>query len=315
MGRPRAVANRRVAVGFDELLLRRLLLLTGKGGVGKTTVAAALAVASARRGKRVVLCEVEGANQLGPLFETGPLSHEPRTVVDGIALAALSDERGIRAYLSERIRVPGVVDLVFKQPPVARFFRAAPAFSEMGVLYAILRLLEREGWDQVIVDLPASGHALGLLDAPSEGKKIFRAGPVRALCESVEKVLLDPATTAHVVVTLPEELPATEAAELASQLEARGFPLEAVVVNARERAPLADGEAAVLEGLETPAFRPLIEAARAGAARADRGDGIVRKLGERLARPPLSLSFHPAGGARLVDRLADEMLTSSVLPS
>src|SRR5690606_23974835 len=122
-----------------------------------------------------------------PLFETGPLSHEPRTVVDGIALAALSDERGIRAYLSERIRVPGVVDLVFKQPPVARFFRAAPAFSEMGVLYAILRLLEREGWDQVIVDLPASGHALGLLDAPSEGKKIFRAGPVRALCESVEK--------------------------------------------------------------------------------------------------------------------------------
>lgn len=315
MERPFAVASRRVAVGFDELLQRRLLLLTGKGGVGKTTVAAALACAAARQGKRVVLCEVQGSNQIGPLFEAGPIGHEPRQVAEGISLAALSDERGIRAYLSERIRIPGVVDLVFKQAPVARFFRAAPAFSEMGLLYAVVRLLEqKDRWDLVIVDLPASGHALGLLDAPAQGKKVFRGGPVRALCEAVEEVLLDPTTTAHIVVTLPEELPAAEAAELAAQIEARAFPLAAVIVNARERAPLDDEAAAAIDALEDPALLPLREAARGGSARAARGQRIVADLETRLSRPPLSLSFHPERGARLVGRLADEM-QADVAPS
>src|SRR5690606_11173195 len=130
------------------------------------------------------------------------------------------------------------VELVVKQPPVAKFFRAAPAFSEMGVLYAITRLLEsKEGgrpWDHVIVDLPASGHALSMLEAPFEGKRIFRGGPVRALCESVEGILLDRGTTACAVVTLPEELPATEEVDLASKLEDRGFGLGARVANAVE---------------------------------------------------------------------------------
>lgn len=301
-------------MSFEELLERRLILLTGKGGVGKTTLAAALAVAAERMGKRVVLCEVEGPSQLAPLFGVGATEHEPRPVTQGISLSTLSAERGIRAYLAERIRIPGLIDLVFKQPAVARFFRAAPAFSEMGVLYGIIRLVEEHRWDHVIVDLPASGHALGLLDAPSEGKRIFRGGPVRALCESVEGVLLDSRTTANVVVTLAEELPAAEAAELASMLQERGFAVDAVVVNARERAPLDDEENAALREIEGVEFRPLIEAASRAQARAARGEAIVSKLAARLTRPPLSLSFHPEKGTTLLGRLAEEIGANAPAP-
>lgn len=302
-------------MSFDELLKRRLLLLTGKGGVGKTTLAASLAVAAKRRGERVVLCEVEAPSQLAPLFGAEAAGHEPRRVSEGIALSTLSAERGIRAYLGEKIRVPGVVDLVFKQPAVARFFRAAPAFSEMGVLYAIVRLLEQERWDRVIVDLPASGHALGMLEAPFEGKRIFRSGPVRALCESVEKVLLDPRTTGAAVVTLAEELPAAEAAELAAKLRDRGFAVDAVVVNARERAPLDGDEAAALDRLADDELRPLVEAAASASARAARGDAIVEGLADRLGGAPLSLSFHPERGLRLLGRLADEFEAQPTTPS
>lgn len=303
-------------MSFNELLQRRLILLTGKGGVGKTTLAASLAMAAERRQKRVALCEIGGPSQLAPLFGAAEVEHEPRSVRDGIALSVLSPERGIRAYLSERIRIPGVVDLVFKQPAVAKFFRAAPAFSEMGALYAIVRLLERGGWDHVIVDLPASGHALGMLEAPFEGKRIFRGGPVRALCESVEQVLLDARTTATAVVTLAEELPATEAADLAENLRSRGFPVGAVVVNARQRAPLEGEESAALARFEAEdEFRPLAEAARTASARAARGAAIVEKLAARLGETPLSLSFHPENGMRLLGLLADEMEAQMLPPN
>lgn len=239
-------------VTLDDLLQRRLVLVTGKGGVGKTTLSAALASVASQRGKRVVVCEVDGPSQVAPLFGADTGTHEPRQVGDGVFLAVLSPEAGIRAYLGDRIRLPGIVDRVFKQPAVAKFFRAAPAFSEMGVLYSIGRLLEeRDGgrprWDHVIVDLPASGHAVGMLEAPFVGKRIFRAGPVRALCESVEQFLLDHELSTCAVVTLPEELPVNEAMELAVQLRGRGLRVEAILANAVEAGALTPEETSLVE--------------------------------------------------------------------
>lgn len=298
-------------MSFDELLERRLILITGKGGVGKTTLSAALAVAAARRGRRSVICEVGGPSQIAPLFGAREPGHEPRRVAERVSHSVLSPEKGIRAYLAERIRLPGVVELVFKQPPVAKFFRAAPAFSEMGVLYAITRLLEsKEGgrpWDHVIVDLPASGHALGMLEAPFEGKRIFRGGPVRALCESVEGILLDRGTTACAVVTLPEELPATEAVDLASKLEDRGFGLGALVANAVETPALDSEEEEALRSLGDRASPHLLEAAAASSRRAARHAAVLERLGRELGRPPLPLSLHPGNGAQLVGAIADEI--------
>lgn len=299
-------------VTLDDLLQRRLVLVTGKGGVGKTTLSAALGMVAARKGRRVVVCEVGGPSQIAPLLGGPGGSHVPRPIGEGVDLAVLSPEEGIRSYLAEKIRFPGIVDLVFKQQAVARFFRAAPAFAEMGILYSIARLLdERAGgrprWDHVIVDLPASGHAVGMLEAPFVGKKIFRAGPVRSLCEAVEGMLLDHDLATCAVVTLPRELPVNEAMELAGKLRSRGLRVEAVLANAVESAALDGEEQELLERIREREHRPILEGASEALRRAARGARVLDRLAKGLRSHPVPISFHLERGKDLVRRIADEL--------
>ncbi len=299
---------------IQRLLDRRLILVTGKGGVGKSTLSAALALVAARSGKRVVVCEIEGPSAVAPLLGTASVrsGEPPRPIGEGVHLAVLCPETGIKSYLAEKIHVPGIIDLVFKQQVVSRFFRAAPAFSEMGVLYAISQLLdEREGgkpkWDHVIVDLPASGHAVGMLEAPFVGKRIFVAGPVRALCESIEKILVDHELATCAVVTLPEELPVNEALELSGKLRERGLHVEAVLANAVEEVDLEPGEREVLERVQRRGEQPLIDGAIAAAKRAARSSETLRRLAEGIRTAPVPITYRLERGRALVREIADEL--------
>lgn len=309
-GRVRTIGEKS---SLEQLLDRRLVLITGKGGVGKTTVSAALALVAARSGKRTVICEIEGPSAVGPLLGGRAASHAPMPIGDGVHLAVLSADDGLRAYLADKIRLPGIVDLVFKQQAVSRFFRAAPAFAEMGLLYAIHRLLEERDskgqprWDNVIVDLPASGHAVGMLEAPFIGKKIFLAGPVRTLCESMESMLLDQELTTCAVVTLPEELPVNEALELAAKLRERGLLVETVLANAVEREALEPEERAVVERLRSLSPRPILEGAAVAARRAARGREVLGNLAAGLRKSPVPLSFRLERGRDLVRAIATEL--------
>lgn len=304
---------------IERLLDRRLVLVTGKGGVGKSTLSAALALVAARAGKRVVVCEVEGPSAVAPLLGTAEIrsGQPPRPIGEGVHLAVLCPEEGIKRYLADKIRVPGVVELVFKQPVVSRFFRAAPAFSEMGVLYTISQLLDerdaagRPRWDHVIVDLPASGHAVGMLEAPFVGKRIFLAGPVRALCESIERMLIDHDLATCAVVTLPEELPVNEALELSAKLRERGLHVEAVLANAVEEEALAPRERELLEKIQKAAKQPLVEGAISAAKRAAQGSATLRRLQEGIRTAPIPISYRLARGRELVREIADELERAS----
>lgn len=307
---------------IERLLERRLVLVTGKGGVGKSTLSAALALVGARAGKRVVVCEVEGPSAVAPLLGTArvPSGQPPQPIGEGVHLAVLCPEDGIKRYLADKIRVPGIIDLVFKQQVVSRFFRAAPAFSEMGVLYAISQLLderERDGsprWDHVIVDLPASGHAVGMLEAPFVGKRIFLAGPVRALCESIEKILVDHELATCAVVTLPEELPVNEALELSGKLRERGLHVEAVLANAVETESLAPRERELLERLQKVAQQPLLEGAITAAKRAAQGSETLQRLQEGIRSAPIPISYRLERGRELVGEIADELERGGLTP-
>lgn len=297
---------------IEQLLERRLILVTGKGGVGKTTLSTALALVASRAGKKVVVCEVEGPSAVAPLLGGKAGGHEPRPIGQGVHLAVLCPEEGIRTYLADKIRVPGLIDLVFKQQVVSRFFRAAPAFSEMGVLYAISRLLEeKEGghprWDHVIVDLPASGHAVGMLEAPFIGKRIFLTGPVRTLCESIEKILVNHELATCAVVTLPEELPVNEALELSAKLKKRGLHVEAVFANAVEAMQLEPGQRDLLERLHGLRSQPLLEAALVAARRATRASETLQRLEDGIRSRPIPISFRLERGQDLVDLIASEL--------
>jgi anion-transporting ArsA/GET3 family ATPase len=215
------------------LLDHRLLVVTGKGGVGRTTVAAGLAVLAARSGRRTLLCESDPAGGMGTVLESGPLAYAPRPVEPGLQALAVDTESALQEYLQLQLKLPRVARI----GPLARTFdfvaNAAPGVRE---ILAIGKL----GWevrdgdhDLVVADAPATGHVVAQLRAPRAIDDLLTMGLVREQAEWLGELLADRATTGVVVVTTPEETPVVEALELVQRIAEPDVDvgLAAVVVN------------------------------------------------------------------------------------
>lgn len=216
-----------------DLLDRRLLLVTGKGGVGKSTVAAALAVLAAEQGKRTLLCEVDAKGALGALLESHDrVEFSPREVLPDLWLMAMDTEESLREYLSLNLRVP----LVTRLGPLAKALdfvaAAAPGVKELLVVGKLCWEVRERHFDLVIADASATGHIVGQLSSAQAVSELVRVGVVRAQTRWMLELLSDPATTGLVVVATPEEMPVTETLELVARLDAEtGVDLAAVAVN------------------------------------------------------------------------------------
>src|SRR5438270_4135688 len=220
-----------------DLLDRRLLFFTGKGGVGKSTVTAATALLAAERGQRVLLVEVDAKNNLTALFEHAPVGFEPRQVHPGVYAMQMDTEASLREYLKVQARVP-----VFGRiGPMARAFdfvaTAAPGVKEIltvGKICWDLResIQGRADWDLIVVDAAATGHVISQLDAPRAIQELVAVGPIRNQTDWMVELLRDPALTALNVVTSPEEMPVNETIELVGRArEELDVPLGVVIVN------------------------------------------------------------------------------------
>src|SRR5919106_6838577 len=219
------------------MLDRRLLFFTGKGGVGKSTVAAATALLAAERGRRVLVVEVDAKGNLPDLFERGPVGFEPREVYPGVWAMAMRTEESLKEYLKLNLRVPvigrlgplaGVLDFVAT---------AAPGVKEVltvgKICWEVRESIEgRSDWDLVVVDAAATGHIVGQLDAPRAIQELVAVGMVRTQTDWMVELLSDPALTALNVVATPEEMPVNETIELVARARAElRVPLGAVFVN------------------------------------------------------------------------------------
>ncbi|HEX5586930.1 MAG TPA: ArsA family ATPase [Acidimicrobiia bacterium] len=252
-----------------DLLDRRLLFFTGKGGVGKSTVTAATALLAAERGQQVLLVEVDGKGNLTALFEHPPVGFEPRPIHPGISAMQMSTEASLREYLRVQARVP----VVGRIGPLARAFdfvaNAAPGVKEIltvgKVCWELREALQgRAPWDLIVVDAAATGHVVSQLDAPRAIQELVQVGPIRQQTDWMVELLADPALTALNVVTAPEEMPVNETIELVARArEELAVPLGAVIVNR------------VLPELFTHADEEAFDAMRApdAVARLERGSG------------------------------------------
>jgi len=255
------------------LLDRRLLFVTGKGGVGKSTVTAALALSAADRGKRVLLVEVDAKGNLTNLFEHPAVGFEPREVYPGVWAMQLDTEASLREYLRLNLRIP----VVGRIGPIASAFdfvaNAAPGVKEVLIVGKVCwevreSIAGRADWDLVIVDAAATGHVLAQLDAPRTIRELVMTGPIRNQTEWMLDILHDPSITALNVVTAPEEMPVNETIELIDRARRESqVPLGAVVVNRVLPEPFTTDDDAVFEALANgPVAARLEEAAGPGTA-------------------------------------------------
>ncbi|MGD2102732.1 MAG: ArsA-related P-loop ATPase, partial [Acidimicrobiia bacterium] len=202
------------------MLDQRLVIVSGKGGVGKSAVAAGLALAAQRNGQRVLAVEMETSGGLAAHFGTGPLRFDPREIRPGMHAMHMVRSEALLEYLSLQLRLPGMG----RFGAVARAFdalaTAAPAVREIVTIGKILWEVKEDRWDTVIVDAVPTGQIASYLRAPTSITELVSTGRVRAQAEWMAGTLEDPAVTRLVLVTLPEELPTTETAETLSWVEA-----------------------------------------------------------------------------------------------
>lgn len=291
-----------------ELAERRCVIVTGKGGVGKTTVAAALGRAWAQRGRRVLVAEIvphpDTPSQLREALAAPAPTEEPTRVDDGLWLTLVTPTIGHLRFLQDALPLRLLADAAMKSQGLRRFLSAAPGFSDMGVMYRMLDLMKRRHtdgtpmFDVCVIDSPATGHALALAQIPEFLTRIIPGGPIRRAAEEGLRVLTDPLITGCVIVTLPETLPITEAMELEKGLGRHRLPVAGLVVNRMPEDPFSREEHAALAA----ALPRNVFGARE-LQRIERSNAALKLLGELHPQRSVVLAEVEGAGATAVRHL------------
>jgi len=282
-----------------ELIDRRdLLLVTGKGGTGKSTVVAALALLSARRRGRAVAAEVSANPRLAGLVGNGTV----RSV-------NIDLEKAVAPALGRLTGMPAIAAAVVRNRALLSFIRTSPAVREMILLDELRDLVERSARERtpVVLDLPATGHALSFLDTPRAVRRMLRVGPLAQIARRAEELLLDRNRTGLVAVALPEELPVNETIELVRRARDMGLGSEVVVVNQVPVSPVHEGDHDLLDavsehgGLALERFAQTARDESRGAVRArEQVERLRASLPVRVVELPRYAAPEPAECARLV---------------
>lgn len=243
-----------------DLLDRKLIFVTGKGGTGKTTVAAALAWLGASRGKRTLVCEVDAKGNLADFFETGPTRFEEREIAPNLWAMSMDTEASLKQYLSLQLKIP----LVARVGPLAKMFdfvaSAAPGVREIVTVGKLCWEVRERHYDLIVVDASATGHIVGQLSAPQAINQLVQVGLVRQQTGWMLEILEDHATTGLVVVATPAEMPVSETLDLTDRLRSETkVDLAAVVVNRVLPELFGRGEEEVFDKLDTPDGRSLLD--------------------------------------------------------
>jgi anion-transporting ArsA/GET3 family ATPase len=243
-----------------------LVIVTGKGGVGKSTVALATALAAARQGKRTILCEVGAQERLSRVFHRAEVGFNEVEMAENLWAISIDPDESMNEYLLIQLKVRAMRDVLVRSRIFSYLAAATPGLKELVTIGKIWELAQPERkvkggreYDLVVVDAPATGHGVGFLQTPRTFASIARVGPIRAQAETLDKFIRNRRRTGVVIVAFPEEMPVNETASLEHDLvESVGVSVDRIVMN----------------GLYPERFSP--EEAERLAGVADERDGVVR---------------------------------------
>lgn len=310
-----------------SLTSSRVAIVSGKGGVGKTTVAAALAAASAAAGKATLLLEVEQRNALAPLFGLPGLGFAETVVAPNLRAESVIPDEALVEYLYLFYGIKRIGKVLANTRATEFATNVAPGLRDILLVGKVKeaerrRVREAYAFDLIVVDAPPTGRLPRFLDAPRAVADLVRGGPIRTQAQGVLDMVTDPSRLQVVLVTLPEDMPATETLEACQTLSHMGVAVGPVVVNrvapepfsrADERALVSDAVAAVSAAVErsgvalaTESITRLADVAGASAHRAKNQRTVLQRLRREVDMPIVSLPalFSPTITRNEIDFLA-----------
>jgi len=311
-----------------SLFDKRLVVIAGKGGVGRTTVAAALGLAAARRGKRVLLCQTKSKERLSSLFGIRPVGTELARVRDRFWAVNMTPAAALREYGAMVLHSEFIAKQVLENKVSRTFLHAVPGledYSMLGKVWYHTTEEEEAGrrrWDLVIMDGPATGHLMTMLTIPNAILEAVPKGPLTPPAAATRDLLRDPARSAMVIVTLAEDLPSNESIELAKKnRELAKMPFGPLVVNQLYPPRFATGPSArAVEALPEESgdasLQPLLVAARTAQRRRALNERYLERLRNDLPLPQVHLpylftpNFGPEAMEELSTRLEGQVLAT-----
>ena len=300
-----------------ELLDKRLVFVTGKGGVGKSTISVALGLAAAARGKRTIVCEIGGQETASRVFRRAEIGFHEVEVAENLWAISIDPDEAMREYILLQLKVRAMRDLLFRSRIFNYLAAATPGLRELvtiGKIWEVAlpdrKVKKGRKYDLVIVDAPATGHGVAFLQTPRTFANVARVGPIKAQAEALETFLVNHRKTGVAIVALPEEMPVNETASLEQTLtEEVGVAVDRVYMNALYPERFSKDEAERLESVSANGNGTLRAACRA--ALSERRRGVAQR--EQLARlaelvdapvRTLPFMFKPQLGVEEIQELA-----------
>ncbi|HCF61422.1 MAG TPA: ATPase [Myxococcales bacterium] len=297
-----------------SLFERRLLTVIGKGGVGKSTISAALALVAARRGKRVLVCELNTKERVSALLGAPEVGASIGPVAERIDAVDIRPREALREYALMVLRFRSIYDAVFENRFVRHFLRAIPSLAELVMLGKVLYHVDEKGpdgrfrYDLVILDSPATGHGLGMLRLPQVLTDTVPPGPLADEAAKMRRLLTDDQRSAAVLVALPESMPVSETVDLDRGLrETVGMARAALVLNGVVAPRFSAEERARLE--QAAGEERLARAVLSRERRAELSSHYAERLALEVRLPQLAVPFlfSEQFGRAALERVADAL--------
>jgi anion-transporting ArsA/GET3 family ATPase len=303
-----------------ELLDKRVVFVTGKGGVGKTTVAVALGLRAAAEGKRTIVCEVAAQENASRIFDHAEVGFHEVEMEENLWSISIDPDESMREYVLLQLKVRAMRDMLFRSRIFNYLAAATPGLKELVTIGKIWELAQldrkvKQGrkYDLVIVDAPATGHGIGFLQTPRTFAAIARVGPIHSQAQQLDRLITDSEHTGVAIVALPEEMPVNESAALERDLRSEvGVAVDRVYMNAVYPERFSGEEAERLARLSDEgngAARAAVRAALSEHERARSQRAQLARLRRRVEAPVKTLPFlfEPELGVESARRLAGRL--------
>jgi anion-transporting ArsA/GET3 family ATPase len=285
-----------------DLLDKRVVFVTGKGGVGKTTVAVALGLRAASEGKRTIVCEVAAQENASRMFEHAEVGFHEVEMEENLWSISIDPDESMREYVLLQLKVRAMRDMLFRSRIFNYLAAATPGLKELVTIGKIWELsqLDRKvkrgrKYDLVIVDAPATGHGIGFLQTPRTFANIARVGPIHSQAQELDRFITDHDSTGIAIVCLPEEMPVNETATLECELrEEIGVAVDRVYLNGLYPERFGAEEAERIETAREQnngAVREALRAAVSEQRRARSQRAQLARLRRRVSSPVKTLPF------------------------